>query len=661
MASSKTFRLGFILSATDKMSRVIDKAIGDSTKKLSAFERNTAKVGKSVMKAGAAMTAAGVAVGTATFGVAKATAAYGDKMWKTSQMVGMGVEEFQKLAYAAKYSGVGIDEFSMGLAKFNKTITDAAAGSQTAGRVFKDLGINLKDAQGNLRAPDEIFKEVAEVFENLEGNAAKSAAAMDLFGRSGVKMIPLLNSGKKGLEAMGDEAVRMGFVLSEETTKAGETFNDNFLRITDHLKGLTYQLGSALIPHLDRLIQKVNGVLDKVISWVQANPELVSSIGKAALKVAGFLVTVGPASAVLGGVATGIGKVVGAIKKFQSVTAAKGILNGITSLMSPLGWIKIAIIGLAVAAYFVIKNWDKISGWFKKLWDDVKVTFQKALDWIKNLWSSVTGWFTGLCDGVKNVFTKAWQGIKNIFLNYTPTGLVIKHWDKITGFFGRLWDSVKSGISKGWEAIKNIFFNYTPYGLLISHWQDLPQIFGALWNKVKDVTVKVWDSIGEFFSGLGQRFFDWGRNLITALWNGIKSVVDNVIEKIKNVGRKIANGFKSVLGINSPSKVFMQYGLNITQGLADGIDKGAPAAEASAGGVASGIFNDASQSYTSSVLNNSYAGGGVNLNYSPNITINGNMSADEKKDFTKMLREHSDEIIRMFEEWQRNKQRLSFI
>lgn len=665
MSAEKLFKVGFILSATDKMSRVIDQAVGKSMKSLSAFERTASKAGKGVMKAGAVMTAAGAAVGAATFGIAKSTAEYGDKMIKTSRMVGMSVEEFQKLAYAAEYSGVGIDELSMGIVKFNKTISDAANGSGKAGQIFKDLGINIRDQEGNLRKPNEIFEEVAEIFSRVEDGAVKTALAQELAGRSGAKMINLLNTGKEGLATMGDEAERMGFVLSEETNIACEKFNDDVNRIKKGTSGLFMILGASLVPTFDNLVVKINSIIGKVKDWTDRNPKLVQTIGKVALGLSAFLVVGGSAALVIGSIVFITGKFAavfkGAIKavrlgKAVFVAAKNSILLFRIQYAALVVWQKISataqwLVNKAMLAFPVIAI---IAG--------IAAVVAGVILLVKN-WEKVSAFFVRLWEKIKSVFTKAWEGIKSVFLNYTPAGLVIKHWDKITGFFGRLWDGVKSSISKGWEAIKNLFFNYTPIGILLNHWQDVPQMFSNLWNKVKEVTIHVWDSIGEFFSGLGKRFFEWGKNLIAALWNGIKSVVNNVIEKIKNVGRKIANGFKSVLGINSPSKVFMEYGLNITQGLTDGMDNGTPDVEKSAGGVASRVLEGAAQSNISSSVYNSYAGNGgsVNLNYSPNITINGNMTVEEKQDFAKMLRDNAGEIMQMFEQWQRNKVRLSFL
>ena len=41
-----------------------------------------------------------------------------------------------------------------------------------------------------------------------------------------------------------------------------------------------------------------------------------------------------------------------------------------------------------------------------------------------------------------------------------------------------------------------------------------------------------WENVGTFFSGLNTRFYEWGKNLLQGLWNGITSMVDKIVEGI---------------------------------------------------------------------------------------------------------------------------------
>lgn len=149
--ANNTLKLAFILSATDKMSRIVDEAVKKSTDKLSAFERTTSKIGRSMMNAGTVMAGAGAAVGASIFAVGKASADYAGDMFDMARSTGMGVESFQKIAYAAKMSGIEAEKVTTSFIKFDKMIVDAAGGNKAYMQTFKDLGIQIKDSAGNLR------------------------------------------------------------------------------------------------------------------------------------------------------------------------------------------------------------------------------------------------------------------------------------------------------------------------------------------------------------------------------------------------------------------------------------------------------------------------------------------------------------------------------
>ena len=270
--AANTLKLAFILSATDKMSRIVDEAVKKSTDKLSAFERTTGKIGRSMMKAGGVMVGASAAVGASILSVGKATADYAGDMFDMARGSGMGVEAFQKLAYAAKMSGIEAEKVSTSFVKFDRMIAEAAGGNKTYMQTFKDLGIQIKDSAGNLRQPNEIFEDVADIFHNTEDGIGKTALAVELFGKSGADLIPMLNDGKAGLKAFYAEAERMGLVLSDEAIAKGDAFSDQLENIGQQVKGAKLQIGTRWSPHCRRPLKKVAEVIDKVTRWIQETP-----------------------------------------------------------------------------------------------------------------------------------------------------------------------------------------------------------------------------------------------------------------------------------------------------------------------------------------------------------------------------------------------------
>lgn len=669
--ANNTLKLAFILSATDKMSRIIDEAVKKSTDKLSAFERTTSKIGRSMTKAGTVMLGASAAVGESILAVGKSTADYAGDMFDMARSTGMGVESFQKIAYAAKMSGIEAEKVTTSFIKFDKMIVDAAGGNKTYMQTFKDLGIQIKDSAGNLRQPNEIFEDVAEIFHNTKDGAAKTALAVELFGKSGAELIPMLNDGKSGLQAFYAEAERMGLVLSAEAIGKGDAFSDQLEQIGQQVKGVKLQLGTALIPALSAATEKISKVIDKITKWVQENPELAATIGNIAM-------TTGKWIAILGTAAIAIGSVAFIILQFRkaframsdAVTIGISIFKNIKNTFlvvdkamkgytktqklatvatklfnkalkaNPILTIISLIIALGAVVYSVIKNWDKIAAWFKKLWDAIVGIFKAAWEAIKKVWSTVTGWFSNLWGRIKAGAGKAWDGIKNT-ISKAREG-VQKAWGSVKGWFSNLWGNVKSGISNAWGGIKDWFSNLQPV-----EWMR-----GA------------WENVGTFFENLGPRFYEWGKNLLQGLWNGITSMVDKIVEGMKNIGRRIANGFKSILGINSPSRLFAEYGLNITQGLVVGLDRGGAIVENATEGVAMQATRGITQSMQSSTVNTSTIVGGGNtgpsITYAPQITFAGSTTREARDEFGKMLKQHANEIMELIRKYEENKTRLSF-
>lgn len=746
--ADNALRLAFILSATDKMSRVIDAAVKKSTDKLSAFERNASKVGRGMVKGGALIMGAGAAVGGAVFSAGKSIADYAGSVKDASDSTGVNTEAWQKMTYAAKISGIEQEKLMTSMVKFDKVLTDAAGGSKTAGQIFKDLGISIKDASGKMRAPEAVFEDVAELLANVEDGATKTAAACAFFGKSGAELLPMLNEGRNGLQGLYRTAEETGNVLANETLTAADEFGKSLDAVKLQAQGVMLQLGSALIPVLSEMKDWVSGVIGKVGDWLKANPELASTIGKVAARGSALLLGLGALSLIFGTILSVVGKVrrvfgglmgvFSAGKKiilaaknsmllfrlqyagmviWQKLAAAAQWLFNSALFACPIVWIIAAIAAVIAAVVLLVKHWDKVSAFFKRLWDGIKKIFAVVWEWIKNMflnytpvglvikhWDKIKGWFSKLWEGVKNVFRSAWEWIKKMFLNYTPAGLVIKHWDKIKAWFSKLWEGVKNVFRSVWEWIKKMFLNYTPVGLVIKHWDKIKGWFSGLWDGVKGVFVGAWDGIkgffsemnpvewlsdmwsgiSEFFSGLWQRFKQWGRQIIQGLIDGITGMAQKAIDGIKNIGRKIANGFKSFFGIHSPSKLFAEYGANITAGLTVGIDGGTGKVERSTtrmaehanrgfsrsieteggGGGRIGQVNRemaagnrAATTPTSQIANTI---GGTSITYAPQITVAAGVAGSVETDLRKLLKEHERDILEIVERAAANRTRLSF-
>ncbi len=606
MANTSTIKLEVILSATDKMSRIIDNAIKDATKDLTAFGQKTAEIGDAIAKVGTKMTAVGMSVGKSLVNLATSAANYSSEIVNQAQSVGMSTDAWQKLTYAARVSGVGQSELMASMIEFDNVIVAAASGNKDAAATFRELGIDIKNASGELRAPEEILADFADILGSVEDGAAKTALVTEVLGQAGASILPALNKGSKGLEEFYAAAEEAGYVLSDKTLKAGNEFGKKLNEIGANVKAAGLQLGSAFIPLLSGLANKFNTVIKSLSKWIEDNPVLVKTIGAIVGTLSGLLIAAGSVAVVIGTVMSIAGKFAAAWRGIKTVITIVKLLNT-AILANPI--LLIATIA-ATAVFLIIKYWDQISAFFTKLWD-----------------------------GIKAGVLVAWEWIKNMFLNYTPYGLIIKHWSSITTFFSGIWDNVKSGFLVAWEWIKNMFLNYTPYGLIFQHW----------------------DAIGSYFADMKSRFFTWGQDMIQGLIDGITGFAQNAIDTISNIGQSIADKFKNLLGINSPSTLFMGYGVNISQGLVNGMDQGGSGVEGSAEGMASMATQGMSNAIGDGAgMPGIGAGGGVTLNYSPSISVNGAAGPEAAQDFDQILRAHSREIVDIIRREMENRTRLSF-
>ncbi|WP_166163100.1 phage tail tape measure C-terminal domain-containing protein [Chelativorans oligotrophicus] len=197
--------------------------------------------------------AAGAAAGTAAaaFGVmVKNTIDTADEMSKAALKIGVPIEELSRLKYAADLSGVSFEQLQTAVGRLSRVMNDAKNGSAEAVQTFDQLGISAINADGSLKSASAILAEVADRFATMPEGAEKTALAMELMGRSGANMIPLLNGGSAALSQLMSEADTFGQVFTQAMGTNAEAFNDNISRLSGTLGNLAARVATELLPHL---------------------------------------------------------------------------------------------------------------------------------------------------------------------------------------------------------------------------------------------------------------------------------------------------------------------------------------------------------------------------------------------------------------------------
>jgi hypothetical protein len=166
--------------------------------------------------------------GEQVYSMAKQAASGMSEIKRLAEVAGMNTDQFQKMAYAAKMGDVDVGTLTTGMKKLSVTMDEAGKGSGAASDLFDRIGVSVKDASGKTKSLDGIMGELADKFQSWEEGPRKIAIAVDLFGRSGERLIPHLNKGAAGIREFYQEAEKLGAVLSEKTLTQGEALEDQF-------------------------------------------------------------------------------------------------------------------------------------------------------------------------------------------------------------------------------------------------------------------------------------------------------------------------------------------------------------------------------------------------------------------------------------------------
>ncbi len=257
-----------------------NKSIDTTTEKA---EKSSAKVGsafssiaKGAAAVGTAVVAGATAVGTAAYKMAMSTAEQADYIDKLSERTGIGREELQRWKHAADQSGVSVDSFKNGIKKMSDVVDDANNGSKTAATAISRLGLSLDDL--NKMSTEEKFNAITAALADMEDGAERNALGNDLLGKSYTEMLPMLNAGSEGMEALKKEADDLGLVMSEDAVKAGVKLGDTIANVKDAFGGLMNRIGTAAIPLIQRFADMIIAGLPKIQALFDSLIPVITSI-----------------------------------------------------------------------------------------------------------------------------------------------------------------------------------------------------------------------------------------------------------------------------------------------------------------------------------------------------------------------------------------------
>jgi TP901 family phage tail tape measure protein len=220
--------------------------------------------------------------------------------------------------------------------------------------------------------------------------------------------------------------------------------------------------------------------------------------------------------------------------------------------------------------------WDFVSGWIDTflagitaLWNGIKDVTSAVWNAIKTaitaVWNAIVWFVTTEVNGVKDIISAVWNAIKSV------TSSV---WNAISGAVSAVMNAISSVVSSVTGAVK---------GAITGAWNAVSSATSSIWNGLKSIVTGAINSVMDAINGIKSKVtgafsgaIGWllgvGGDIIRGLVNGITNMAGAAADAAKSVVSGAINGAKHLLHLGSPSKVFVEMGVNTVQGYVKGMD-----------------------------------------------------------------------------------------
>lgn len=233
---------GVLRSAADQIDTVGDRAQVAGTK--------AEDMGNRWAKAGAIVGAAAVAAATAVTALVRSQINAADETGEMAARLNVSTEYLSGMAFAAQTADTDVATLERGLAALTQTMSKSAGGSREHQQVFRAMGVSATDAMGQLRPLEQILPEIADRFAQYADGPTEAALATKLFGDAGRDLLPLLNQGSEGMDALRARAAELGVVIDTQTATAADAFNTTLDQTIAVGKGAVAQITAGMLPAL---------------------------------------------------------------------------------------------------------------------------------------------------------------------------------------------------------------------------------------------------------------------------------------------------------------------------------------------------------------------------------------------------------------------------
>lgn len=179
----------------------------------------------------------------------------GDEIAASSSRLGISTRALQQWRFAAKLSDLEAGALDNSLRLLQRNSFEAANGSREQAQAFRELGVDVRGADGNLRSIEQLLPELADGFKGMQDPSARTALAMQIFGRSGQQLVPLLSRGAEGIAELTAEFDALGGGGADDFIEVAQEMDDQMHRLDLAMFSLKSRIATVLIPIFTRMAE----------------------------------------------------------------------------------------------------------------------------------------------------------------------------------------------------------------------------------------------------------------------------------------------------------------------------------------------------------------------------------------------------------------------
>ena len=344
-----------------------------------------------------------------------------------------------------------------------------------------------------------------------------------------------------------------------------------------------------------------------------------------------------PVIGIIAGVAAAIAGIIAIVKNWGAITEWFGNLwQAVSQKLMELWNGVVAFFTETIPAAFqtFIGFFSAIPDWWSGLWSQVSAFFtntwntilqnpivQLVVTTITSLWENAKNTLQGIWSGICDIAAGAFELLKNVIL--APVLLLI---DLVTGNFSKLasdaaniWNNIRNAASQIWSGIRQVVTSAasglkqgveTVLSALSQFasqiWSAMKQTASSVWNSIKTTVVNIVSTLREaavsafqrmvsgigsalsglysvvsngfssairFITGLPGQAFQWGKDFIQGLINGISSMIQSVINTVSGLADRIRSFLHFSAPDEGPLADYETWMPDFMKGLAGGIEK----------------------------------------------------------------------------------------